>query len=216
MKLAIFGASGRTGVPLVQQALEQGHTVKALVRSPDKLKDAVGDPLGLPDGLEVIQGDAMNTADIAKTIDGCDVVLSTLGHGKNSPKDMQTVATKHMVGAMKERNIARIISLTGAAVSVPDDQPKVADRIFGFLMGLFAKDVLEDAKNHAEVLRKSDREYIIVRGPRLTEGDPKGTYYVGLVGKESGTQIARADVAHFMLTQLEDDTWLRQAPMVSY
>jgi putative NADH-flavin reductase len=212
MKLAVFGASGRTGVPLVQQALEQGHTVKALVRSPDKLTEAVGEPVG----LEVIQGDALNAADVATTIDGCDVVLSTLGHGKNSPKDMQTTATKHMVDAMKKHGVTRIVSLTGAGVSMPDDQPKVADRIFGFLMSIFAKDVLADAKGHAEVLRKSDREYIIVRGPRLTEGEPKGEYYVGLVGKDSGTQIARADVAHFMLTQLEDNTWLRQAPMVSY
>ena len=212
MKLAIFGASGRTGVPLVKQALEQGHTIQALVRSLDKLKAAVGTPTG----LEIIQGDAMNAADVAKTIDGCDVVLSTLGHGKNSSRDMQTVATKHMVSAMKEYEITRSISLTGAAVSVPDDQPKVADHIFGFLMSIFAKDVLADAKNHAEVLRQSNLDYILVRGPRLTEGDPKGNYYIGLVSKDSGTQIARADVAQFMLMQLEDDTWVGRAPMVSY
>jgi putative NADH-flavin reductase len=212
MKLAIFGASGRTGVPLVKQALEQGHTIKALVRSPDKLKDALGEAAG----LEIIQGDATNAADVAKTIDGCDVVLSAIGHSKGSPKDVQTTATKHMVAAMRERGIKRIISLTGAGVSAPGDKPKIADRIFGFLLGLFAKDVLEDAKNHAEVLRQSDRDYIIVRGPRLTDSEPKGDYYVGLIGKDSGTQIARADVAHFMLTQLEDDTWLGRAPMVSY
>lgn len=212
MKLAIFGASGRTGVPLVKQALEQGHTVKALVRNPDKLKDAVGKPAG----LEIIQGDAMNAADVTKTIDGCDVVLSAIGHSKGSPKDVQTTATKHMVAAMKAHNIKRIISLTGAGVSAPGDKPKIADRIFGFLLGLFAKDVLEDAKNHAEVLRQSDLEYVIVRGPRLTEDEPKGDYYVGLIGKDSGTQIARADVAHFMLSQLKDDTWVGRAPMVSY
>lgn len=211
MKLAIFGASGRTGVPLVKQALGQGHTVKALVRSAAKLKDALGEPAG----LDIIQGDAINAADIAKTIDGCDVVLSTLGHGKGSPKDLQTVATEHMVTAMKARGIKRIISLTGAGVNAVGDQPKIADRIFGFLLGVFAKDVLEDAKNHAEVLRHSDLDTIIVRGPRLTDAEPKGDYYVGLIGKDSGTQIARADVAHFMLTQLEDDTWLGRAPMVS-
>jgi putative NADH-flavin reductase len=212
MKLAIFGASGRTGVPLVKQALEQGHTVKALVRSPEKLISTVGEPAG----LEIIEGDATNAYSVAKTIDGCDVVLSAIGHSKGSPKDVQTTATKHMVGAMKEHGIKRIISLTGAGVSAPGDKPKIADRIFRFLLGLFAKDVLEDAKNHAEVLRQSDLDYIIVRGPRLTDGEPKGDYYVGLIGKDSGTQIARADVAHFMLTQLKDDTWVGRPPMVSY
>lgn len=211
MKLAIFGASGRTGVPLVKQALEQGHTVKASVRSPEKLISAVGEPAG----LDIIEGDATSARSVAKTITGCDVVLSAIGHSKGSPKDVQTTATKHMVSAMKEHGVKRIISLTGAGVSAPGDKPKIADRIFGLLLGLFAKDVLEDAKNHAAVLRQSDLNYIIVRGPRLTDGEPKGDYYVGLIGKDSGTQIARADVAHFMLTQLEDNTWLRQAPMVS-
>ena len=212
MKLAVFGASGRTGVPLVKQALEQGHTVKALVRSPEKLIAAVGEPAG----LEIIEGDATSAHSVAKTIDGCDVVLSAIGHSKGSPKDVQTTATKHMIAAMKEHSVKRIISLTGAGVSAPGDKPKIADRIFGFLLGLFAKDVLEDAKNHAEVLRQSNLDYIIVRGPRLTDGEPKGDYYVGLIGKDSGTQIARADVAHFMLTQLKDDTWVGRPPMVSY
>ena len=37
-KLAIFGASGRTGVHLVQQALAKGHSVTAVVRNPEKFQ----------------------------------------------------------------------------------------------------------------------------------------------------------------------------------
>jgi hypothetical protein len=51
VRLAVFGASGRTGRPLVERALAEGHTVRALVRTPTKV--------GIQDArLELIQGDA--------------------------------------------------------------------------------------------------------------------------------------------------------------
>ncbi len=44
----------------------------------------------------------------------------------------------------------------------------------------------------------------------------KGRYRVGLVGKNSGTRISRADLAEFMLDQITDDAHLRRMPVVSY
>ena len=57
---------------------------------------------------------------------------------------------------------------------------------------------------------------MIVRAPVLNEGEKKGEYRIGYVGKGSGTRLSRADVADFMLKQTTDDTYLHQAPMVSY
>jgi putative NADH-flavin reductase len=51
---------------------------------------------------------------VARTVQGADAVVSVLGHVKGSPKDVQTVATRHMVAAMKAHGVERIISLTGA------------------------------------------------------------------------------------------------------
>ena len=209
MKLAVFGASGRTGRPLVEQALARGHEVRALVRDPAKL------PLQ-HERLVLVRGDAMNAADVASTVAGTDAVLSVLGQTKGSPKDLQTVATRHMVAAMKAHGAGRIISLTGAGVRDPQDKPKPVDRVFGLLLAVAARDVLRDANAHAEVLRGSGLDYTLVRGPRLTEGPRTGVYRVGYVGKDSGTQASRADVADFMLRQLDDDSWVRRAPVVSY
>src|SRR6266487_2410836 len=69
MKLAIFGAAGRTGIPLVQQALEEGHEVVALVRTPAKL--SIGD-----ERLTVVQGDVAHLADVERVVQGADAVLS--------------------------------------------------------------------------------------------------------------------------------------------
>ena len=209
MKLAVFGASGRTGRPLVEQALAQGHEVRALVRDPAKL------PLQ-HERLLLVRGDAINAADVARTVEGADAVLSALGQTKGSPKDLQTVATRHMVAAMKAHGVARVISLTGAGVRDPEDRPKFVDRVFGLLLAVAARNVLQDAKAHAGGLRESGLAYTLVRGPRLTEGPRTGVYKVGYVGKDSGTQVSRADIADFMLRQLTEDVWVHKAPMVSY
>ncbi len=208
MKLAIFGATGRTGKPLVAQALGQGHEVRALARDPTKLEVS-------QESLLVIHGDVLNAADVAETIAGSDAVLSVLGQTKGSPKNLQTVATRHIVAAMKTHGVTRVTSLTGAGVRDPHDEPKLVDRVFGLLLATVARSVIQDADAHAEVLRQSGLEWTLVRGPRLTEGPRTDTYKVGYVGKDSGTQASRADVADFMLRQLGDDTWVHKAPMVS-
>lgn len=209
MKLAVFGASGRTGRLLVRGALAQGHEVRALVRTPTTMDFQ-------DERLELIQGDALDAAAVAGTVAGTSAVVSTLGHTKTSPKDVQVRATRHIVTAMKTHGVARVVSLTGAGVRDPNDRPKLIDRVFGLLLATFARDVIRDAEAHAAVLRGSGLAYVIVRGPRLNDGSRTGVYRVGYVGKDSGTQISRADIADFMLEQLVDDTWLGKAPMVSY
>ena len=208
MKLAIFGGTGKTGKPLVEQALAQGHQVTALVRTPSKLTIQ-------SDDLILVQGDATDPYDVDRVIIGVDAVLSALGHAKGSPDDVQTVATEHIVTAMKRRSVERIVSLTGAGVKDPNDEPKLADKVIRFLLKTFAGKVLEDAKNHAEVLRKSGLQWTLVRGPRLTNGPHTGKYRVGYVGKNSSTQISHADTADFMLKEVTDNAYIHQAPVVS-
>ena len=209
MRVAIFGASGRTGRPLVEQALAAGHEVKALVRDPSKLQKG-------GERLVVIRGDVLDAARVEETIAGTDAVLSALGQTKGSTRDVQTRGTENIVAAMERHGVRRLVSLTGAGVRNPRDEPKLVDRAITFLLRRLQPDVLEDGVRHAEVIKASGLEWVIVRGPRLTEGPKKGGYRVGMVGKNSGTQISRADLAEFMLAQLTTDTHLRQTPVVSY
>ncbi len=209
MKLAIFGASGRTGKPLVGQALAAGHEVTAFVRDATKLDMN-------HEKLTVVEGDVKDSAKVHEAVVGADAVLSALGHTKSSAKDVQTVGTQNVVSAMEEAGVRRLVSLTGAGVSDPEDEPKLFDKAITTLLKLLQKDVLEDGENHARVIEKSGLDWVIVRGPMLTEGEKKGEYRVGYVGKNSGTKISRSDVADFMLRQTQDDTYLGQKPMVSY
>ena len=208
MKLAIFGATGRTGIPLVKQALAAGYDVTALVRTPEKMpiKDA---------RLTLVQGDAMNATDVDKVVQGADAVLSALGQTKNSPLNMQTVSTRNIIAAMKKYGVKRLVSLTGAGVDAPQDKPKLPNHLIKFLLKVLSGKVLKDAEGHAEVIRNSDLDWVIVRGPMLNEGPHTGKYRVGWVGINTGTRISREDVADFMLRQVTDTSHLQQAPMIS-
>ena len=117
MKLAVFGATGRTGKPLVEQALQAGHEVMALVRTPAKL--ALQSPR-----LTVVQGDVMNQAVVDKVVQGSDALISVIGQTKESPRNVQTVAITHIITAMNNYGIKRLVSLAGAGVDDPHDRLK--------------------------------------------------------------------------------------------
>ena len=207
--IALFGATGGSGRAFLPKALAAGHHVRALVRTPAKLTIS-------HERLTVIQGDMLNPADVRRTVEGSDVVVSLIGQDKQSPKDLQTRGIQHVVDAVKAGQPRKIISLTGGAVPYAKDQPKLIDKIFRGVMGLFFKSVVEDATAHARVLERSGLPYVIVRGPRLTDGPEKGEYRVGYVGVDASASISRADLADFLLRQLDDDQYLGDMPFVSY
>ncbi len=207
--IALFGATGQSGQPFLEKALAAGYTIKALVRDAAKVTQK-------SDRLELIVGDVLNAADVNGTILGADLVVSLIGHVKGSPEWVQTDGIRNMVAAMKQHNVERIISLSGGAVPFPEkDQPKFTDKVFGFIMNTFFSKVIKDAEKHTEVLRESGLKWVVVRGPRLTNDPAEGKYRVGWVGVNSGTKLTRADLADFLIKQVEDETYNGQMPFVS-
>ncbi len=209
MKIIIFGASGGTGLKIVEQALGAGHVVTAFVRTPSKL--------GIQNqNLIVFQGDVMDAAAVGKAIAGQDAVISALGPVRPPVPGMMETAAKNIVAGMQAHGIRRLISTTGAGVRDPQDEPKFIDNFMGVLLRLLAKDVLLDSAANVKVIQASDLDWTIVRYPRLLDGALTGKYRVGYVGKDSGSQLSRADGADFVLKELTAKQWVRKAPIVSY
>ena len=208
-KIALFGGSGQTGKEFLQLALAQGHTVRALARTPQKIKQQSPE-------LEVVQGDVLHYDDVTKTVAGSEVVVSLFGHVKGSPDWLQTQGTEHIVRAMKEHGVDRIISLSGGGLPYEKDQPKIADKVIRLIMKIAVPKVLKDAERHAEVLKASGLKWTIVRGPRLTNEPRQGKYRVGWVGINASTKIGRADLADFILEEVTQEAFNHQMPFVSY
>lgn len=208
-KIALFGASGLTGQLVLQKLLASGYTIQALVRTPEKIQEK-----NL--SLKVIKGDVLNKADVENTVKGCDVIISLFGHVKNSPEWLQTNGTINIAEAMKKNNIQKIISISGGGLPYPQkDEPKFADKLIRTIMKIVVPKILNDAIKHAEILKNSNLNWIIARAPRLNNNPAIGTYRVGWVGVNASTKISRADFADFILTQIEDNSFLKQMPFVS-
>jgi putative NADH-flavin reductase len=205
MRIAVFGATGRTGVPFVSQALDAGHEVVAHVRSPGKL--GVTD-----DRLTVVEGDVYTGEGVAGAVEGADAVVSLLGQVDGSPDDLLTVAGDRVTAAMREHGVDRYVTLVGAGVREEGESPSLSGRVMGGLLRLLAREVLADAEEHVRRVRATDLDWTVVRAPRLTEGEPSG-YRAGDVdlGFES---VSRADVAAFCLESLEEELYVGGMPKV--
>jgi putative NADH-flavin reductase len=206
MRIAVFGATGRTGVPLVEQALERGHEVVAFVRSPGKL--GVENP-----DLTVVEGDVYTGEGVAEAVTGADAVVSVLGQTGDGPDDLLTVAGDHVIEAMEEAGVDRLVTLVGAGVREDGESVSLSGRVMGTALRLVAGEVLADAAEHVQRVRTSGLEWTVVRAPRLVDGEGTGDYRAGdiALGFES---VVRADVARFMLDCLEDERYVGEMPKV--
>jgi len=207
MQLAVFGATGRTGRPLVVQALDRGHDVVAFARDPSDL--AALDHAS----LTVVEGDAYAGDGVADAVAGADAVVSVLGQSSEGPDDLLTVAGDHVLDAMRDAGVDRFVTLVGAGVREDGESVSLSGKAMGTLLKLLAKEVLEDASTHVEHVETSDAEWTVLRAPRLVDGDGTGEYRAGDValGFES---VVRADVARCILDLLEDDAYVGEMPKV--
>lgn len=209
--IALFGGTGRTGLPFMKHGLSD-FKIKALVRNPDKVGFT-------HQHLELITGDITRGQDIRKTIEGTDVVVSLIGHNKQSSAGFQTEAIRKMIQVMEENQIRRLVSLTGAGVNTAGDQPQMMDKLIVFIMrylaGKMARNALLDGKNHARLITESDLNWTLVRGPMLTEEAAKGHIEVGHVGKIPGFKLTREDLALFIIKAVKNNTYIKEMPFVT-
>lgn len=209
MKIVVFGASGGTGIEIARQGLATGHEVTAFVRTPAKLN--IENPK-----LTLFQGDVLDAAAVEQAVAGQEAVISALGPTRPAAPGMMETAARNIVAAMDKAGVRRLISTTGAGVRDPRDQPKLIDHLMKGLLTLLAGSVLKDSAANVEIIRASDLDWTIVRYPRLLDGPRTGNYRVGYVGQDSGSQLARADGADFVLKELAEGKYIGQMPVVSY
>lgn len=207
MKLAILGATGRSGLYLVEQALEEGHEVVAIVRDPSKMTLE-------NEKLKVVVGNIMSISSLKEHFDGCEAVMSCVGAGTLRNVSVYSESIKCIVAAMRETNIKRLIAMTSwGSFSDPNDRGPVL--IEWFLRPLVLKNVLENMAVMETYLKEEaqDIDFTTVRPAGLKNG-PKTDLEIfheqrNFVGGASNA-IQRADVARFMLRCLKTDEFNKQ------
>ena len=210
MKLLIIGGTGGTGQELIKQALEQGHSVTALVRNPEKLKIA-------HQNLRVIKGNVLDFEKVQQGVEGQDAVLSALGHKRFFIKtNILSEGTKNIIRAMEKHNVSRFICITSLGIN--DSRFKLGLYYTLFVIPFIVFFYFRDKAKQEKLIRSSKLNWTILRPGQLTNGKKRASYKHGAnVGNYILTKmISRADVAHFILSQLNDTTYLHKTPGVSY
>jgi putative NADH-flavin reductase len=199
----VLGATGRTGTELVARALGQGRAVTALVRDPSRL--AVEH-----DRLRTVTGDATDVTALEAATAGQDAVLCALG--PTSPRAL--LGTRLMrdtaaglLPAMARNGVGRLVMLSalGAGTSA-----RVAPRLLRASFATVLRRVGEDKAEAEASVRASDVDWTIVYPPALASGAGSGGCRSGPDLELRGLpKLARADLAEFMLAQLESPTYRR-------
>lgn len=204
MKLTVFGATGGIGQEIVRQALDAGHHVTAVVRNPAGLTVR-------GDALEVVRADLADPEDVRPAVAGRDAVLSGLGARSRKDAGVATRLTRTVLRAMEAEGTRRLVVVSAAPVGpAPDDDGPLDRAVRGIVSAVF-KDVYADLRAMEAEVAAGATDWTVVRPPRLRDRPLTGRYRTVVGGfPPKGRFIARADVAHAMLTLTADPGAVKQ------
>ena len=210
-KVLIIGASRGIGLETVKAALGGGHKVRALSRS------AADIPIENAD-LEKLSGNALESDTIRNALEGVDVAIQTLGvdiflRAIIEPTTLFSRSTRILVDAMKAAGVDRIIAVTGLGAG--DSRGHGGILYDGIAFPLLLKRVYDDKDVQEWIIRSSGLNWTIVRPGLLTSGPATGRYRVLRVPQEwRFGVISRADVADFLVRQVDDRTLIGATPLL--
>lgn len=201
----IFGASGRTGRHLIDQSLSAGHTVTAFVR--DRRALSARHPK-----LHIVEGDVLNPDAVDAAMLGQRAVLSALGFSGRRGAENLLKATENIVAAMQKYRVYRLICLAPP----PTKEGWVRRGLLGKLLSPFLqKSTVSPAwERQLDSIRGLPLEWVLVRPTLLTDELARGSYQVSVGWTEVPEGISRADVARFMLEQLQSRRYIRLSPVL--
>jgi putative NADH-flavin reductase len=206
MKLALFGATGKTGIELLKQALVQGHVVTAIVRDPARL--TIED-----ERINFVIGDVFDSASVAQAVQGQDAVICALGAGSDLKKTtVRTTGTINIIRGMQKNNVKRLLVVTAMGVGESWDTLSLLNKFF---FATLLRSSREDHEAQEAAVKESGVDWTIIRPSRLTDTPRTGVYDVGENIPAKTSKIARADVADLILKELEENTLIGKAVTIT-
>jgi putative NADH-flavin reductase len=199
--ITILGATGRTGAYAMGFALERGHSVTALVRTPEKVRVQ-------HERLTLVQGDAGDVGAIERaTPEGTSVVLSALGNSPNASATILEDGARYALSVMHQRKIRRLVVLSAGGMRV--------DSYDGFALALAKRLIVQRifAKTYADaarmegLVRASDTDWTILAAPRLVD-ETEITPYRSAIDHNvpRAMTLSRIDFADAMVRVIDQDS----------
>ncbi|MDB5286321.1 MAG: putative NADH-flavin reductase [Mucilaginibacter sp.] len=214
INLFIAGANGGIGRRAVEQALQAGHRVTALVRDPAKL------PLVHPN-LTIVKGDIMQPETFVHQMEGQQVVLSALGVSggllSDKPTTLYSQGNANLLKAMEQHNVKRFVCISASALDISPVIPWYFRLAAKYIVQKLLKYMYADLRQMEGIVKASKADWTIIRPPQLTDGPVTGNYRMAVNQfLKNCLEISRADVAHWMLNNLYNETTYRATVEIAY
>ena len=203
--LAVIAANGRAGRAFVLKALDAGYEVRAGYHAANNLPSH--------ERMTAISCDATNEEDVRTLLSGADVVVSLIGHVKQSPPNIQTDSMKVIAKVMNDIGINRIISLTGTGVRFPGDTPSIIDRLLNIAIKYIDPARIKDGIRHVEYLQSTNLDWTILRVLKLINSAEQKPVYLSPAGPAE-LLTSRDRVASAILKIIEEGGYIKSAPIV--
>lgn len=211
MHILVIGASQGIGLETVKALLADGHAVRALARSANRI--AINDQQ-----LEKRDGDALDPGDISRALDGIDAVVQSLGVAMSlnavmSGTTLFSRATRILVDAMRQKGPKRLICVTGMGAG--DSRGRIGFPYDGLMFPIFLKRIYDDKDVQERMVKDSGLDWTIAR-PGVLISTPVAGSYRALTNPSDWKmqKIARADVARFIADEIRDGKFIGKTPLI--
>ncbi|CAM4496613.1 NAD(P)-dependent oxidoreductase [Paenibacillus typhae] len=206
MNILILGATGRVGSHIVTHALQDGHHVTVLVRTPKKIQQS-------NQNLKIIQGNVLNKEDITRAVHGNNVVISALNtDGTTTLSDSMPL----IIEAMYNEGIQRIITVGTAGILQSEHSP----HLLRYQSSESKRRSTRAAEEHHQVydlLKQSALSWTIVCPTALQNGEGLRNYRVRQnILPEGGREISVQDTAEFTYSQIQATNFINSRAGLAY
>jgi putative NADH-flavin reductase len=201
VKIALFGATGRTGQHILQAALADGHQVHVLVRSPSKLTLS-------SQAVVVFVGDALDVEIVEYTMRECDVVASALGLTDAFQPEALSQGTANIITAMESLGLQRLVAVAGAGIlrDRKTGRPRLESPTFNPAYLPYAREHLR----MLELLTHSHLDWTLVCPPAMREAPAVPLRVAANVLPEGGRSASYAAVGAFVYRLLSSSDYIHQ------
>jgi len=196
MKIAALGASGQTGPVIIKEALQRGHEVIAICRSPQKM------PFSHPK-VEVRKADAFDAGQVKDALAGADAIVTSVGATNlRDKRPLNSVAHRNVADAMAALGQDRLIAISSFGAARNVKRKGVRRKIYLWLRRKYYQDMAE----MEEFVSAECQGATVLRVPMLHNREPNRSYVITNDGTlPNGLAICRQDLAYYVLDALEQD-----------
>jgi putative NADH-flavin reductase len=206
----VLGANGGVGRQVIELALQQGHTVTAILRTPAKL--TITHP-----NLVVVKGDIMNPVMWETHLQHQDVIISAIGKNTTKKTVLYSLGNKNLIDAMKRMGASRVFFISASGLAVNPSHNIFLRFLTKYILQKILKNPYADLWRMEEIIKQTGLNYTIMRPPRLINKPVTGVYRFAVNHFLKGaTTISRADLAHFMLANVYNEAIYKTTVEIAY